>query len=384
VTDVDPLARLEAHAQVRREAGLRRTLVPRQSQDSVLDLASNDYLGLTRDPRVVQGAVDAARTWGGGSTGSRLVTGSTQAHHELEAALARHVGADTGLVLSSGYLANLAAITSLAGPGALVVSDAQNHASIIDACRLSRADVVITPARDVGAVDDALASRTQRDAVVVTDAVFSVDGDLAPLLAIAGVCRARGALLVIDEAHALGVVGDDGRGAAHAAGLAGRRDVVLTATLSKALGSQGGAILGARAVVEHVVDTARAFIFDTGLAPAAVGAAHAALRALESDPTLPVRARARARDLADVARKAGWDASEPAAAVTSLLVGAPEAAVAAAADCLALGVRVGCFRPPSVPDGISRLRLTARADLTDSDVQRVADVLAHVREKVGR
>jgi 8-amino-7-oxononanoate synthase len=384
VTDVDPLARLEAHAQVRREAGLRRTLVPRQSQDSVLDLASNDYLGLTRDPRVVQGAVDAARTWGGGSTGSRLVTGSTQAHHELEAALARHVGADTGLVLSSGYLANLAAITSLAGPGALVVSDAQNHASIIDACRLSRADVVITPARDVGAVDDALASRTQRDAVVVTDAVFSVDGDLAPLLAIAGVCRARGALLVIDEAHALGVVGDDGRGAAHAAGLAGRRDVVLTATLSKALGSQGGAILGARAVVEHVVDTARAFIFDTGLAPAAVGAAHAALRALESDPTLPVRARARARDLADVARKAGWDASEPAAAVTSLLVGAPEAAVATAADCLALGVRVGCFRPPSVPDGISRLRLTARADLTDSDVQRVADVLAHVREEVGR
>jgi len=187
---------------------------------------------------------------------------------------------------------------------------------------------------------------------------------------------------VIDEAHSLGVVGDHGRGAANLAGVAGLPHVVLTATLSKALGSQGGAVLGPRVVVDHVIDTARPFIFDTGLAPAAVGAAQAALDVLRDDARLPRRARQRALDLATAARAAGWTASEPEAAVTSLPVGAPGAAVAAAAACLARGVRVGCFRPPSVPDGVSRLRLTARADLTDAHLDLVTRVLAEVRREV--
>jgi len=382
VPALDPLARLQEIAVRRRAAGLRRTLTPRQADDSVIDLASNDYLGLTRDPRVIEGAIAAVRTWGGGATGSRLVTGSTQAHHDLEQELADHVGAEAGLVLSSGYLANLAAITSLAGPGDLVVSDAQNHASIIDACRLSRADVVVVPTCSPAAVDAALSARTQAHAVVVTDAVFSVDGALAPLAELARVCARHGAILVIDEAHGLGVVGDDGRGAAHLAGLAWRRDIVLTVTLSKALGSQGGAVLGAQDVIDHVVDAGRAFIFDTGLAPAAVGAAHAALDALRADPTLPRRTRQRALDLAAAARDAGWKASEPASAVTSLPVGDPALAVAAAAACLARGLRVGCFRPPSVPDGISRLRLTARADLSDVDLDQVRAVLTEVRREI--
>ena len=378
----DPLARFRTHADARATAGLRRSLVARALDDDLLDLASNDYLGLTRDPRVVEGAIAATRRWGAGSTGSRLVTGSTQAHHDLEDALAAHVGTEAGVVLSSGYLANLGLITSLAQRGDLVVSDAQNHASIIDACRLSRADVVVTPTGSVEAVATALAERTQTNAVVVTDAAFSVDGHLAPLLELAEVCAEYAALLVVDEAHSLGVVGDHGRGAAHLAGIAGLRHVVLTVTLSKALGSQGGAVLGPRAVVEHVVDTARPFIFDTGLTPAAVGAAHAALDVLRSDASLPRRARQRALDLATAARAAGWTASEPQAAVTSLPVGDPGPAVAAAAACLARGVRVGCFRPPSVPDGVSRLRLTARADLTDADLDLVTHVLAEVRREV--
>jgi len=378
----DPLARLRTHAGTRVDAGLRRTLTPRRHIDDVLDLASNDYLGLARDPRVVEGAIAATRRWGGGSTGSRLVTGSTQAHHDLEDALAAHVGTEAGLVLSSGYLANLGLITALAQRGDLVVSDAQNHASIIDACRLCRADVVVTPNSSVEAVARVLAERSQAEAVVVTDAAFSVDGHLAPLLELAEVCAQYAALLVIDEAHSLGVVGDHGRGAANLAGIAGLPQVVLTATLSKSLGSQGGAVLGPRVVVDHVIDTARPFIFDTGLAPAAVGAAHAALDVLREDARLPRRARQRALDLATAARAAGWTASEPEAAVTSLTVGAPGAAVAAAAACLARGVRVGCFRPPSVPDGVSRLRLTARADLTDADLDLVARVLAEVRREV--
>lgn len=377
----DPHARLREHAERRREAGLRRSLTPREHDDDVLDLAGNDYLGLARDPRVVEGAVDAVRRWGAGATGSRLVTGSTRAHHDLEEALAEHLGVEAALVLSSGYVANLAAVTTLALEGDLVVSEAQNHASLIDACRLSRARTAVAAHADASDVDRLLGLGDAGRPLVVTDSVFSVDGDLAPLADLAAAARRHEALLLVDEAHALGVVGDRGEGACAALGITGD-DVVLTATLSKALGSQGGVLLGPRVVVDHVVDSARPFIFDTGLAPAAVGAAQAALRALQDDPGLAARARARARDIAAVARDAGWTASEPDAAVTAIPVGAPDLAVAAAAACLARGVRVGCFRPPSVPDGVSRLRLTARADLTDADLELLHDVLSAVRHEV--
>jgi 8-amino-7-oxononanoate synthase len=189
------------------------------------------------------------------------------------------------------------------------------------------------------------------------------------------VARRHGALLVVDEAHALGVVGAGGRGAAWDAGLAGEPDVVLTVTLSKSLGAQGGAVLGDPAVVEHLVNAARSFIFDTGLAPAAAGAALAALGVLQAEPERPAMARTRAAELAGAARRCGLDASVPAAAVASVRIGDPAAALDAAQRCLDAGVRVGCFRPPSVPDGASRLRLTGRADLTDAEVARAAEVL---------
>jgi 8-amino-7-oxononanoate synthase len=365
-------------AQARADAGLRRRLRPRGPDDPLLDLASNDYLGLARRPAVVAAAAEAAMLWGAGSTGSRLVTGSTELHARLEGALARFVGTQSALVFSSGYLANLGAIAALTGPGALVVSDALNHASIVDACRLSRARVVVTPHRDVPAVEKALADRAEERAVVVTDSVFSVDGDLAPISALASAARRQEAGLVVDEAHALGVIGPGGRGAAHAASLAGAPDVVLTATLSKALGSQGGAVLASAEVVEHIVDTGRAFIFDTGLAPACAGAALAALGVVESEPELADNVRRRARQLAAAAREAGLAATRPEGAVTAVLLGAPESAVEAADTCARRGVRVGCFRPPSVPDGVSRLRLTARADLTQDDISLAATALAAV------
>ena len=374
----DPLAHLRALAADRERRGMQRVLRPRSADDAVLDLASNDYLGLARDPRVTGAAAEAARRWGAGSTGSRLVTGSTDLHARLEADLAGFVGAAAGLVFSSGYLANLGALTALAGPGALVVSDALNHASVVDACRLSRADVEVVPHRDVAAVGRVLARRTPGPAVVVTDAVFSVDGDLAPLGELHAVARRHGALLVVDEAHALGVVGDEGRGAAHAAGLAGQPDVVLTVTLSKSLGAQGGGVLGPAVVVEHLVNTARPFIFDTGLAPAAVAGAAAALEVLRAEPSLAKAVRARAAGLSGDLVAAGLRATVPDAAVVSVLVGDPGAAADAAARLLAEGVRVGCFRPPSVPDGVSRLRLTARADLTDGETARAVAAVTEV------
>jgi 8-amino-7-oxononanoate synthase len=372
----DPLERFRVAAAERERAGLHRTLRPRPAGgDGMLDLASNDYLGLTRDPRVTRAAADAALTWGGGSTGSRLVTGTTGLHAALEEALADFTGAASALVFSSGYLANLAAVTALTGPGTTVVSDAANHASLVDACRLSRASVVVTPHLDVAAVARALSGRGTAHAAVVTDSVFSVDGDVAPLAALHAVTRAHGALLIVDEAHALGVLGSGGRGAVHEAGLAGAPDVVRTTVLSKSLGSQGGVVLGAPEIRSALIDTGRSFIFDTGLAPAAAGAALAALGALREEPWRPAQARAHARTLADLLTGAGLLAHPPAAAVVSGVVGDPHAAVAAQARCAEHGVRVGCFRPPAVPPGGACLRLTARADLTPADLALVATAL---------
>lgn len=371
---LSPLAWLDDVERQRRAAGLRRSLRARPPVSTELDLASNDYLGLSQHPAVIDGGVAALRTWGAGSTGSRLVTGNTELHEGFERALAGFVGAEAALVFSSGYTANLGAVVALSGTGSLLVSDALTHASLVDACRLSRARVVVTPHRDVAAVEAALAARSEERAVVLTDSVFSADGDLAPLRALHDVCRRHGALLIVDEAHGLGVRGTGGRGLLHEVGLAGAPDIVMTTTLSKALGSQGGVVLGPTVVRDHLIDAARPFIFDTGLAPAAVGAAWAALDILAAEPW---RARAvidRAAELAFIC-----SVSElPESAVVSVVLGDADVAFGAAVACLDRGVRVGCFRPPTVPAGTSRLRLTARASLTDDEMQLAAEVLADV------
>ncbi|MDT5361444.1 MAG: 8-amino-7-oxononanoate synthase [Mycobacterium sp.] len=372
--DLSPLAWLDEVEQQRRAAGLRRSLRTRPAVGAELDLASNDYLGLSQHPVVIEGGVEALRTWGAGSTGSRLVTGNTELHENFESALAEFVGAESGLVFSSGYTANLGAVVALSGAGSLLVSDALTHASLVDACRLSRARVVVTPHRDVDAIDAALSARDEARAVVVTDSVFSADGVLAPLRELHDVCRRHGALLIVDEAHGLGVRGDGGRGLLHEVGLAGAPDVVVTTTLSKALGSQGGVVLGPAAVRDHLIDAARPFIFDTGLAPAAVGAAWAALGVLTAEPW---RAGEVLRHAATLAQVCGV-AEAPESAVVSVVLGEPEVALGAATGCLDRGVRVGCFRPPSVPAGTSRLRLTARASLDDDDLALARRVLTEV------
>lgn len=369
-----PFGWIAEQDRIRRAAGLRRELRPRPADSPLLDLAGNDYLGLTRHPEVTRAGADACLRWGAGSTGSRLVTGSTSLHAELEAELADFTGFEAALVFASGYAANLAAVTALTGPGTLLVSDALNHASLIDGCRLSRATTEVVRHADPDAVRKALSGH-EGPAVVVSDSVFSVDGDAAPLAALAAACREYGAALLIDDAHGLGVLGEQGRGAADAAGLAGAPDLVCTATLSKALGAQGGVVLGPAAVIEHLVNAARTFIFDTGLAPAAAGAALGALRLLRREPERAGRSRAVARDFHRLLTDAGLDATAPDACVVAVRAPSPESAVAWAAACRAEGLAVGCFRPPSVPDGVSRLRLTARCDLTDAEVVGAVDVI---------
>lgn len=367
---------LDGEASRRADAGLTRRLRPRAATSSELDLAGNDYLGLARDKRVAGSAAAAALRWGAGSTGSRLVTGSTELHAELEHELARFCGVQAALVFSSGFTANLGAVTALSGAESAIVTDKYIHASLIEGCRLSRADVAAVAHSDPNAVKHALATRRKTRALVVTDSVFSVDGDLAPLGALSEVCRAHGAALLIDDAHGFGVLGEAGQGAVHAAGLSAEPDVVTTVTLSKSLGAQGGAVLGPRRVIKHLVDTARSFIFDTGLAPASAAAALTALGVLKSEPDLPGKVLANAARLSEQLADGGFRVSEPQAAVVSVQAPSPEDAVAWAAACAEQGVRVGCFRPPSVPDGISRLRLTARADLSESDVDTAVKVIS--------
>ncbi|MGV9887785.1 8-amino-7-oxononanoate synthase [Streptomyces sp. NPDC003395] len=369
---------IDEQAAARRRAGLVRTLRPRPADTPLLDLASNDYLGLARHPEVVEGAERAARTWGGGATGSRLVTGTTELHAELERELADFCGFEAALVFSSGYAANLAAVTALAPHGSLIVSDAGNHASLIDGCRLARGTTQVVAHAEPEAVRKALGTH-EGSAIAVSDTVFSVDGDAAPLADLAAACREHGAGLVVDDAHGLGVLGDGGRGAPYATGLAGVPDVVATVTLSKSLGSQGGAVLGPARVIDHLVNAARTFIFDTGLAPAAAGAALAALRLVRREPERAARARTVAAELHARLTAAGHQAVRPDAAVVSVRAPSPEQAVRWAADCRAAGLAVGCFRPPSVPDGISRLRLTARGDLTQDQIERAVRVIGETR-----
>lgn len=364
---------MRAAAQERDRAGLTRSLTPMKS-DSEMDLAGNDYLGLRHHPAVVAGAAAAAQTYGGGAGASRLVTGTLPVHEELEAALTGLTGAASALVLSSGYAANLAVLSSLADRSTLVVSDAHAHASLIDGSRLARCDVAVTAHNDVDAVEAALASAPPRARrIVIVESIYSVLGDRAPLRDLVEVTERHGALLVVDEAHAIGVAGSRGEGGLAEAGLIDREHVIATGTLSKSLASQGGFVLAHPVVRDHLVNTARPFIYDTGLAPAAAGAALAALDVLTREPHLPARVREHA---ATLARAAGIPA--PDSAVMSVPMPGPQQALVAVATALDAGVRIGCFRPPSTPDGSSRLRLTAHAQHTPDEIAYAASVLTRL------
>jgi 8-amino-7-oxononanoate synthase len=356
----------------RESAGLNRAMRPRPADDGLLDLAGNDYLGLGQNPTVRQAAADAATSWGAGAGASRLVSGTLTLHEQLEDELAEYLQQPAALVLSTGYHANLSLVTALADRTTRVLSDAHVHASLIDAVRMSRAQVEVVAHQDVAAVGAGLvaARRAGERALVLVESVYSVLGDAAPLAALAGLCEEHDALLVVDEAHGIGV---HGPGLVATAGLAGLDHVVVTATLSKALGAQGGAVLGSHLLREHLVNRARPFIFDTALAPASTAGALAALREIRARPELGALVRRRRDELADA-----LGVPAPVGAVLSVPLPTPQAAVAGQVAANDAGVRVGCFRPPSVPDGISRLRITVNAALSESQWTRAVDVLLTV------
>jgi 8-amino-7-oxononanoate synthase len=363
---------LDERAGSRTAAGLRREVRPFKAGE-VLDLAGNDYLGLRRHPAVVAGAVAAAETYGGGAGASRLVTGTLGIHEELEQTLCRLTGAGSALVFSTGYHANLGALGALADVDTLIVSDAHAHASLIDGARLSRGSVAVSRHNDVAHISELLGQRSQRRAIVVVESVYSVFGDAAPLAELAVLTAKHDAVLLVDDAHGIGVLGGRGEGGAAAAGIIEQEQVVVTGTLSKSLAAQGGVVFGHPAVREHLVNVARSFIYDTGLAPAAAGAALGALEVLSREPDRPVAVRANAARLAEAC-----GVGAPAGAVLSVPMPGPAEALDAVAVAQGRGIRIGCFRPPSTPDGSSRLRLTAHADHRRDEIEHAATVLAEL------
>jgi 8-amino-7-oxononanoate synthase len=328
----------------------------------VVSFASNDYLGLTTHPAVAAAAAEALERWGTGAGASRLVTGSRPVHHELEAALADHAGCERAVVFPTGFAANLGVLSAFGEQGVHIYSDEYNHASIVDGARLARAEVTVYPHTDVDALSKLLTDDAA-PAIVVTDLVFSMDGDVAPVAELACLCRRHHALLVLDEAHA--VLGPDPTPQLQGV------DVLRVGTLSKTLGSLGGYVAGPAPFVELLENRARSYIFTTAPTPADAAAALAALRVLHSDEGAARRSRLRAL----VDRLAPGHPSP----IIPVVLGSEERALAASAALLERGLWVPAIRPPTVPVGTARLRVTLSAAHRNEDVDRLSQALAELQ-----
>lgn len=339
----------------------------------VLNFSSNNYLGLAGHPKVIQAVVDSALKYGAGSTASRLIAGNSDAHRELEAFIADWKGTEAALVFGSGYQANVGLLSSVVGNGDLIISDELNHASIIDGCRLSRAQVHVYPHLDLERVEDALKSSGFRSKLVVTESVFSMDGDKAQLKDLHALCRRWGALLMVDEAHATGVFGLNGQGLAQKAGVVPE---IQMGTLGKAVGTCGAYVAGSRALIELLVNKARSLIYTTALSPAIVGAALAALKIIVSKEGDKRREELRE----NVKRFHGMLPREltpnsEASHIVPVRIGESSHTMRVSARCLERGIFAHGIRYPTVAEGTARLRFTLMSDHTEHDLQTAVRVL---------
>ncbi|HEV3166798.1 MAG TPA: 8-amino-7-oxononanoate synthase [Isosphaeraceae bacterium] len=378
----DPLAWIDDEAAAWAQKGLKRRLraLGQATEGHVqfdgqvlINFSSNDYLGLAADPRVVAAGVRAANEFGWGAGASPLVSGWGQPHQALAEALARFEQAEAAVLFPTGYAANLGTITALVGRGDAVFSDQLNHACLIDGARLSGARIFIYPHADAGALEDLLRQNrgAARRALIITDGLFSMDGDLAPLAELVALAERFEAMLLVDEAHGTGVFGPDGRGAASECGVADRVPVRV-GTLSKALGSVGGFVAGSQRLIDWLINHARPLIFSTALPPAAAAAALEALTIAQAEPWRRERVRALGERLRVRLNEAGHDVGHSTGPIIPVVIGDPERTLALADRLLARGMLVPAIRPPSVPTGTSRLRVGLSAVHRDEDVDALA------------
>jgi glycine C-acetyltransferase/8-amino-7-oxononanoate synthase len=379
---LDELERLGLHRRLRTVSGPQG---PRVLLDDkpVLLLCSNNYLGLADHPQVREAAADAAMRLGVGAGASRLVSGTMSIHRELERRLAAFEGSEACLLFGSGYLANLGTIGALAGPGDTIFSDELNHASIIDGCRASRAEVVVYRHLDSDHLERCLhehGGKARR--VIVSDSVFSMDGDVAPLGRIVELAHAYDARTIVDEAHATGALGDGGRGAVAQAGLQGKIDVLI-GTLGKALGSYGAYACASEEMTRLLINTARPLIFSTAPSPPSAAGALAALELLEAEPERVSHLRKAARTLRGALAERGFAVERSEMHIVPLVVGDSEAAMRLCQGALERGVFAQAIRPPTVAEGTSRLRLATMASHETTDLSQAAKFLADAARELG-
>ncbi|MBK5443565.1 MULTISPECIES: 8-amino-7-oxononanoate synthase [Peribacillus] len=341
--------------------------------------ASNNYLGLANDQRLIEASVQATQRFGTGSTGSRLTTGNTIVHEKLEKRLAEFKQTDSAIVLNTGYMANIAALTTLVGKDDLILSDEMNHASIIDGCRLSRAETMIYRHADLLDLEMKLQINTRyRKRIIVTDGVFSMDGDIAPLPGIVELAKRYDALVMVDDAHATGVLGKDGRGTSEHFGLKGKIDIEM-GTLSKAVGTEGGYIAGSRSLVDYVLNRARPFVFSTALSAGVVASALTAVDIIQSEPERRVRIRAMSQRLYNELTSLGYTVSGGETPILAIICGEPEQAMFLSKELHKHGIYAPAIRPPTVPSGTSRIRFTLMATHQEEQMNHVIDVFRTIR-----
>jgi len=341
----------------------------------VLLLCSNNYLGLADHPRVREAAAEASMRYGAGAGASRLVSGTMRIHRRLEERLAEFKGCERALLFGSGYLANVGTIQALARSGEVVFSDALNHASIIDGCRLAGAETFVYDHADLDHLAWGLEQAEGRGSLIVTDGVFSMDGDIAPLEGIVELAREHDVRMMVDDAHGTGTLGPGGRGTVAAAGLEDEVDV-LVGTLSKSLGSYGAYVCCERRIAKYLVNTARTLIFSTALPPPAVAAAMAALELLQEEPRRVEKVQRNSAVLREALAEKGLPAPQGVTPVIPLVIGDADAAVSVTERALGRGVFAQAIRPPTVPAGTSRLRLTVMASHTKSELREAANTIA--------
>lgn len=381
---LQPLGWIKAELARLDDLSLRRRLATRRGRQGasieldgreLVNFGSNDYLGLAGDPRLAAAVNIAAATEGWGSGASPLILGHGESHDRLERRLAEFEGTEAALIFSSGFAANLAAVTALVERGDAVFADQLNHASLIDGCRLSRADIHVYPHGDVAQLDDLLRRQAgYRRRLIVSDSLFSMDGDAAPLAELADLAVRHGAMLMLDEAHATGVFGSRGTGLAEDRGVQGRVHVHV-GTLSKALGCAGGFVCGSRELIDWLVNRARPYIFSTAAPPATSAAALAALEIVEGEPWRRQTLLATAAELRSSLVARGWNIGASSSQIIPLIVGEPDRALAIAARLRKEGLFVPAIRPPSVPVGRALLRISLTSGHTPEVIERLLRAL---------
>jgi len=380
------LAALEAQA-LRRRLQVVEEVLPggkvRVAGHVLLNLSSNDYLGLARDPRLIAAAQEAASRWGVGAGASRLVVGHLGLHEVVETELAAFKGAEAAVLFSTGYMANLGVITALLGPGDVIFSDRLNHASIMDGIKLSGAALHRFPHRDMPKLEKILQQTPGgKRRLIITDSVFSVDGDLAPLWDLVALKERYGAWLMLDEAHATGVLGPGGAGLAQALGLTAGVDIHM-GTLSKALGSLGGYVAGERRLIDYLHNKARSFIYTTAMPPPVLGVIQAALAIVREEPEKRLRLQQEAEKFRKGLQTAGFDTLDSETQIVPVLVGPNESTLKFAAALRQRGLMAVALRPPTVPPGRARVRFSLSAAHGAEDLAQALKTIVQTGKEMG-